>query len=302
MSTFLSPPPTFFFFIIISTTPQLPVRIASVLRMSTAQQANLLGIPTELRLAIYDAILDADVDCDILDKWDEGFEDRGFWSRPSRNEQTRLDLTWCNLLLTCRTIHTELESHMSKTRTGTYVAEIERNSHSITTFRWRRLDCAPRDVKSMIVEFKTEDPDCGFWGDGGPRPIVRELFQSLNLLLHCGPWLDVRYQLPELMHIGKLTIVPCFPALESGSSDWDPTYAMSGARSTYAQLRSFASTICQQGIAYGAVDKFEVTMGEETWEMEVKDCGRWEMPEGWRGYGFEWGLDQFREPSSWPES
>lgn len=281
------------------------------LRMTASQKASLLGIPTELRLAVYDVVLNTDLDCRILEGWESGHGRQGFWSRPRRNEQARLDVAWCNLLLTCKTIHDELEPHMSQTLTGVYIADIERRSqHSLGSFTWRRLDCHPRNVKQMIVRFKHEgDFKSTFWGDAAPHPIVRELFQTLNVLLHCGPRMDIKRELPEPMHIDKLAIIPVLPDLIPGTH---PSYRKTNFYRRHRisdQLRDFASNVCQQGIVYGLVDRFEVMMGKKAfepgtniWGMDVEDLGDWEMPGHWHGYGFEWGMDQFRQASTQVDS
>ncbi|KAM3417419.1 hypothetical protein BST61_g5665 [Cercospora zeina] len=190
------------------------------------------------------------------------------------------------------------------TRTGAYIAEIERCRHSLGAFRWRKLDCSPRHIENMLVIFKSEPNRkwYRFQGCGGPLPIVRELFQSRNVLLHCGPRMDVTKPLPELMHIGKLKIVLSFPASKRGPPDWDSSSVRDYRIANFEEICAIASTVCAQGIVYGHVDKMEVAMGEKTWEMEVQDRGQWLMPESWHGYGFEWGLDQFRQTCTHSDS
>ncbi|KAF2208635.1 hypothetical protein CERZMDRAFT_101087 [Cercospora zeae-maydis SCOH1-5] len=225
--------------------------------LATSQEASLLSIPPELRLHIYDAILDADIDYPILESW-RSVESRhqGFSSEPKRHEQTKLDVIWCNLLLACKTIHVELNSHMGKTRTGAYIAEIERCRHALGAFRWRKLGCAPRHIENMLVIFKSESDRKWdrFWGVEGPLPIVRELSQSLNVLLHCGPRTDVSKQLPEPMHIGKLTIVLALPASKRCPPERDSSSVRDDRVTNFEEVRGIASTVCAQGIVHGLID------------------------------------------------
>ncbi|KAK5703659.1 hypothetical protein LTR17_021935 [Elasticomyces elasticus] len=141
--------------------------------MATAPPASFLGIPRELRLQIYEALQEQDIGYKVLDKWRGGHDARGFYATPIRDPEARLVIPWLSLLLSCRSVATEMQSMMRNPVQGddkhsTYVMETDlgRQSSDMGNVIWQRIPCAPTSAKVLLVHCYT-DTSKSFWGDGG---------------------------------------------------------------------------------------------------------------------------------------
>jgi len=142
--------------------------------MTTVPRASLLGIPTELRLQIYDSLMDEDVNYAVIKRWTGGHGRDGFFTTATRNPEARLNLPWLSAMLSCPTIAYEMRSLMRNRKEGdskytTYVmsAELGNGGGDVRDVTWQRLPCAPSDAEVLIIECGAESDDFEPWGDGG---------------------------------------------------------------------------------------------------------------------------------------
>ncbi|KAK0338254.1 hypothetical protein LTR02_005968 [Friedmanniomyces endolithicus] len=265
--------------------------------MATVPRASLLGIPPELRLQIYDSLFDEDVDYNVIKRWTGSFQEGSFSTSPMRNPEARLTLPWLSAMLSCRTIAHEMQSLMRDHKEGdskytTYVmaAELGNGGDDVRDVTWRRLPCAPSDAEVLIIECGAESDDFEPWGDGGPRNIVRSMYQTLNLFLHCGPRLDPTKPLPSgHVHLRELVVNVRM------RGEIRQYFSMSGepvkfSRSAYTLIRDMIlRPLCYTGLLVGYVDRAVISDGKEESEMPLK-AERGGVPEHWHRYGFEWGV------------
>ncbi|MGG6497742.1 UNVERIFIED_CONTAM: hypothetical protein NY603_32945, partial [Bacteroidetes bacterium 56_B9] len=69
--------------------------------------------------------------------------------------------------------------------------------------------------------------------------------------------MDIDKPLAEPMYIDKLTIVPSAPDLDPRTHRMDSVTNFHRRLRTADQLRNFVAIVCNQGIVYGLVDRFE---------------------------------------------
>ena len=133
------------------------------------EQASLLGIPPELRLHIYDYVLEMDLDCQVLTRMDH----KPRTSVPIRSPDTHLRLPWLSLMRSCKDIGAEISFHMQAalsdtsvtTRRHTYVLELD-VQHTVQNVTWRRISCAPQDARVLVAHCHV-DAEWQCYGDGG---------------------------------------------------------------------------------------------------------------------------------------
>ncbi|KAK5131648.1 hypothetical protein LTR08_000775 [Meristemomyces frigidus] len=272
--------------------------------MEDVPQASLLGLPRELRFHIYDALLHSDLNYTVL----QGFDD--VWSREEvralRSDQ-RLCLPWANLTLTCRTIAAELRSHTTRpsitadsdTRgQRTYVLELDMSAERrhLGAVTWHSLPCAPSEVDTLVVNctFGELQASIAFWGAGGPRGIVRALYQTLNAFLRCGPRLDMARPLRRAVHLRELVI-------RADPAGW-----------SYKKAARLLRMLAGNGLPSGCVDVLrapdwpagewrrrcrrvdgasapECPAGE--WRKGVRRVDGASVPDAWARYEFQSGVD-----------
>ena len=129
--------------------------------------------------------------------------------------------------------------------------------------------------------------DVKFWGDGGPRPIERDLYQTLNLLLHCGPRMDPGHPLPRAMKLEELII--CVIYVEDPDDDEE---MRTHVRDTFSEIYHAVETLQQTGLLWGLVDAVEVhDRGLNLPRVIVHRSEAPSVPAHWDRYGFEWGIE-----------
>lgn len=265
---------------------------------------SLLDLPTELRLQIYDMTIDEPINCNVLLRWSNSC-----CSRPNKNKHDRLNIPWVNLLAICWKIRSELKLHMA-TKAQTYTADIEAMGRSrLGPMTWRTIHCAPTDIQTVTVNYLASTRGSHrYRGCGGYCDIVSHLYQALNVLLHCGPRMDVHKALDAPMHIKKLVVNVCLSRTlfdSEGSGEIEKEEAeeeelpysdaeLRTQRRVARSIRGFAQDLCDQGMLYGLVDTFEIRHGDHVETLKVHDRGVWVMPKLWKGCGFDWGLEHFR--------
>ncbi|KAK1067176.1 hypothetical protein LTR33_011410 [Friedmanniomyces endolithicus] len=267
--------------------------------MTTVPRASLLGIPTELRLQIYDSLMDEDVNYAVIKRWTGGHGRDGFFTTATRNPEASLNLPWLSAMLSCPTIAYEMRSLMRNRKEGdskytTYVmsAELGNGGGDVRDVTWQRLPCAPSDAEVLIIECGAESDDFEPWGDGGPRNIVRSMYQTLNLFLHCGPRLDpTNPLLLGHVHLRELVVNVRM------RGEIRQYFSMSGepikfSRSAYTLIRDMIlRPLCYTGLLVGYVDRAAISDGKEESVMPMR-TERGGVPEHWDRYGFEWGVGE----------
>ncbi|KAF7351219.1 hypothetical protein MSAN_01553000 [Mycena sanguinolenta] len=127
-----------------------------------------LGLPTELRLRIYEAVFDSPLDCQVT---------RRIRNKPPAHTVPALPVPWLRLMLVCKAITEELR-HLHTSRNTTYELEIDNldKRHRIADeVTWRRIPCPPSSIRTLQANL-TLHVGTTFWGDGGPMPLLSELY------------------------------------------------------------------------------------------------------------------------------
>ncbi|KAF8186973.1 hypothetical protein K438DRAFT_1973162 [Mycena galopus ATCC 62051] len=121
----------------------------------------LLDLPAELRLKIYDAVLDLPLDCKVVRH------------RPGRKPhpyQTSKSMTIAN----------ELQYYVHASANTTYKLEVnnlERRNSLVNEVTWREIPCPPSSARTLQATL-VFDSSTRFWGNGGPNPILSQLYQA----------------------------------------------------------------------------------------------------------------------------
>jgi len=119
-----------------------------------------------------------------------------------------------------------------------------------------------------------------------PRPIVRCMYQTLNLALHCGPRMDPVRPLAQPLHLHELVIIV---HERDGPEPREEEYHTTSGWA-YRRIASNMGSLCHTGLLAGLVDKVRVTSGTKEIEphLATENGG---VPALWGRYGFEWGLE-----------
>ncbi|KAF7344624.1 hypothetical protein MSAN_01944700 [Mycena sanguinolenta] len=260
----------------------------------------LLGLPTELRLQIYDGVVHLPIDCEVA-------------RRPSSQQPGPaqpapvLSIPWLSLALVCKTITEELRDYLHTSGNTTYELEIDntdpkQKQRSIPkTVTWRRIPCPPSSVRTLkanlVLHFGTR-----FWGCGGPMPILSQLYQVLNHFIHNGPFLARQSPLVNRIHLSTLIVQLCVknPDPEErraqGRQPYDKAFVDKQKKRHRGRLQTYVSRVVARGLLFGAVDKIVCRWAEgefddddkvREWEVSSQEIG--DMTE-WEQYGFEWGV------------
>ncbi|KAF7351188.1 hypothetical protein MSAN_01549800 [Mycena sanguinolenta] len=257
----------------------------------------MLNFPSELRLQIYDAVVDLSLDCRVARR-----ERKAFTMQPTPNRDTisaSLSIPWLNLALVCKTIANELQHHVQTSGNTAYQLEIDNleSQYSIAqTVTWLRIPCPPSNASvlqaDLVFDLKTR-----FWGAGGPNPILSELYQVLNCFIHNGPLLVRRSPLAKHIHLDTLI-------LQIRVIEPDPEEQRAKGRAPYSQatimelekwlcgdLKRYIALVVDRGLLFGAVDKILCRWPDQSeateWEVSLQPIG--DMTE-WNTYDFAWGV------------
>jgi hypothetical protein len=145
-------------------------QIVSTLSEPTTHQtprATLLGLPTELRLQIFELLIHEELEYNPI----ECFREQGF--APVRNTEAHLRLSWVQLLRSCKTTAEEVQDLLkapdrrprSACDAGETTSQHETNTWLLTEalplglgyvpardVTWRSISCSPSDVKHLVLE------------------------------------------------------------------------------------------------------------------------------------------------------
>ncbi|KAJ6487941.1 hypothetical protein C8R45DRAFT_1213922 [Mycena sanguinolenta] len=253
-----------------------------------------LGLPTELRLQIYDGVVHLPLEVP-----------RRIHKQPPGQAAPPLPIPWLSLMLVCKTMAEELRHHLYTSGNTTYELEINNlqgKHRSIAgEVTWQRIPCPPSSVRTLqatlVLHFVTM-----FWGCGGPNAILSQLYQVLNRFIHNGPLIVRGNPLPKHIHLSTLIVQICVtdPDPEErraqGRQPYDQAKVENVKRGHRRQLEKYISEVVERGLLFGAVDKIVCRWAEgefdddekvTEWEVSFEEIG--DMAE-WELHDFGWGV------------
>jgi len=282
--------------------------------MSPTNHPSLLGLPRELRLLIYGYIRRLDVNWLVLESFHDEHDGDGYKATPVRSDPLPC-IPWLALTSTCRTIAHELGSslwppkpeHVSAgahkqapdlTASRTYALDVELiGSEQVGQVGWQKIPCAPADARTLHVTIHCDaaDTEGCLWGCGGPMPVVRSLYQLLNLFLHCGPRLDATLVLQKPVCLLELVIEvkearKVLGHLDEGYTVYDEDFVRTKPSEIYEQIVSFLWQFEETGLLFEYVERLRVVGSGAASERQVRQMDGAGVPALWEGYGFEWGV------------
>ncbi|KAI0205878.1 hypothetical protein F4808DRAFT_408153 [Astrocystis sublimbata] len=256
------------------------------------KEASLLGISRELRQQIYGYVMRLSLDYEIA-KYADGACDAGFRTCIYRNRDS-MTISWVSLLLSCKYINTELSAYMSSPSIlgnedlHTYQLDIRGTSRgTLMSSQWQRISCPPSKARRVLVNYYVGinqlDRRIHIWGSGGPMPILRQLYQTLNLLLQNGPILSRSTALQHPLNLESLhfIVIPDKICDEGG-------------------IESFLKDLGKCGFLRGYIDRIYVKSSAGDEDFAVEGVENVEVPSFWDGYGFEWGPD-YKKSVQWKD-
>ena len=268
---------------------------------SPVDQCHLLRISRELRYCIYDHVIHLNPPSDTVWDYENGFGKGRFRTSHYNPHSTRhkFSIPWVDLLLTCKAISIEmiayldLQSNLGKEENRTWTLELATSSGRLKPALWRQIPCHPAKAEILAANLGFRNRKAEFWGCGGPRPVVRQLYQTLNRFLHYGPVFGRQVLLSQPLRLKTLVIRAMrgssradvqTPAHSDSNRIRDPT-------GNYRLLCTFVQDLKRTGILWGYIDAIQIIDEDnhEKQEILIQFVENARVPEDWDGYGFEWG-------------
>lgn len=125
-------------------------------------------------------------------------------------------------------------------------------------------------------------------------PVVRQLYQTLNLVLHNGPVLSRASPLPHALKLKRM--VMHVTAVRAGgpndSADLTPP-STAQSDSSSSDLESCVGVLISHlkriGVLWGYIDHVQVIDGKGQQDFVIEPVDNAGVPADWDRYGFEWG-------------
>ena len=232
----------------------------------SVKRASLLGLPRELRLAIYDHVSSTPLDC---------LPSRRFINRISSSKSTLIrrgtnnraesrkffHIPYLNLLTTCRTMAGEMravmqqESFTTKFEKGTYVLDIwvSKTNHHLRKLVWRTVLCAPEEVQILRANIFLEDADVISRNAWNQPSLGKCFYHVVNLFIHCGPRMNPKKPLKQQVKLERLEMV--FHNSNCKSVD-DCLTAGYDCLPAWRNLRCFARPLLTQAFRYDRLERY----------------------------------------------
>jgi hypothetical protein len=268
---------------------------------SISDSCHLLRIPLEIRYSIYDLVIHFIPPSDTVWKYKGGYANGEFYTTIFKDADTSFSLPWVNLLLTSKVLSEELRAYMSRpsgvdkhTKSCWELDIVAVQQGHLKTAQWRQLTCHPADVNTLVANIEFPDQRILFWGCGGPRPIVRQLYQSLNGILHYGPTFAGVHLLSQHLRLKTLVLnLRTTPPDQSGVSSDTRNYR---GHERFAELTSEVENLKKTGLLWSYIENIRIVDDDSHMEseMEIYQVNNPKVPEFWDKYGFEWGPDGTR--------
>jgi hypothetical protein len=179
---------------------------------SSVGQCHLLRISRELRHSIYDLVIDFDPPTDISWQYKGGFGKDGYITNIVKTSSTKFSIPWVELLSTCKAINMEMiayldvRSNVGKEEHHTWTLQLATFGGFLKPSLWRQIPCPPAQARILVAKIDFTEKNAKFWGSGGPMPIVRFLYQTLNRILHYGPAFGRQVPLAEPLRLKTLVL------------------------------------------------------------------------------------------------
>jgi hypothetical protein len=180
---------------------------------SPVEQCHLLRISRELRHCIYDQVTRLDPPSDTVWQYKNSHNSDGFNTTIIKAPDTNFSIPWVNLLLTCKSISTEIIAFLD---IGSSLGNEERRTWNIELTAsdggalrpalWRQIPCHPARAEILVANIGFASESTQFWGCGGPMSIVRNLYQTLNRILHYGPAFGRQIPLSQPLRLKTLVL------------------------------------------------------------------------------------------------
>ncbi|KAI0436255.1 hypothetical protein F4803DRAFT_557204 [Xylaria telfairii] len=254
-----------------------------------ARKASFLGIPRELRQMIYHYVLRFDLNYKIVERYGNELKRNFCYTRMYRHHDNTPTVPWVNLLLTCKYINIEVDAYMSlhiNEDTHTYTIDIDASYRGfLRSSTLRNIPCSPSTVNTVLANILIDfdpRPECfEIARHSGFTTIVRQLYQTLNLLLHNGPILSRDFPLRQPLKLKNLDIYTIV------TSDYHSMFRYDGLEWiigwTFRQ-------IIRTGLLRGYVDYVHlINQDGHITEFAIQPVEIAGAPTAWTGYGFEWG-------------
>ncbi|KAI1742791.1 hypothetical protein F4680DRAFT_411751 [Xylaria scruposa] len=254
------------------------------------REGTFLGIPREIRQYIYHYVIRSDLDYEVVKLYKDGRNNHGSTTVMYKHPVETLTVPWVNLLHTCKYINTELGAYMSSPLilgdevNRTYTMDIYGTAgKALRSTTWKNIPCSPSNVNTILVNIhidrRSQRRPIHVRGDGGPRPVVRQLYQTLNLLLHNGPILSRASPLQQPLKLKNLDVH--LIVTSDGVPD-APIPADTGLKWCLVTLKNV-------GLLKGYIDHVNIDNEDGHTELAIEAVDNAGVPNSWDRYGFEWG-------------
>jgi hypothetical protein len=264
---------------------------------STYDSAHLLTIPREIRYSIYDLVIHCEP-TEAVWNYEEAFERSKYKDIVSKTPEKRFSLPWINLLSTCKLVKNEMTAYM-KPSSGTDPVDrfpwvldiIASDDGRLEAGRWREISCHPASIKTLIANISTPRKVLNFWGDGGPMPIVWELYQTLNWILHFGPVLRRQNPLSSPLRLRTLVIrVISGPPREH---EKPMNSRLLQIRGSFNVIRRLIERLNNTGLLANYINNVKMIdeSTKDELDIAIEHDEDPQVPEAWKDYGFGWGPD-----------
>lgn len=238
-------------------------------------------------MLVYDYALRFDLNHAVVKLYANGRDNDGSYTRMYRHSDKALTVPWVNLLLTCKYVNFEVAAYMSLHNEDlrTYTVDIHASSCGfLRSSTLQKIPCSPSKVNTVLANIRIDfEPHHEYFqivGDGGLMPIVRQLYQTLNLLLHNGPVLSRASPLRHPLKLKNLDIRAVVTS-DDGSKP---------RRSNISwNLKWILQALRNSGLLQGYVGYVHIIDEDGHTELAIEAVDKAGVPTSWDGYGFEWG-------------
>jgi hypothetical protein len=266
-----------------------------IIMASHIETCYLLTIPREIRYYIYDLVMHLSLSDETVWKYQHGFGNGGFFTRIYKESETSFSLPWINLLTTCRTISKEMRLYMSPSsavdnpQKYSWILDIVAGQVQLEAAQWRQISCPPTSVNTLVANIEFPGGRAQFRGDGGPMPILQQLYQTLNRVLHYGLNFGGHRHLSQHLRFKTLVLnLKTSPGHEYGSSEHHNSWVFE----RFDHMSLFINRLEHTGVLWGYIESIGIVDmdGHHELDVIVQPDENPRVPNAWNGYGFQWGV------------
>lgn len=238
--------------------------------------ATLLGLPSELRLSIYDHVFQQQLNVRPID----GFRlERHYPPSPHglqgsfvrvtdvSTQQENFVIPWLNLTLSCKAVAQEIQQHLESPSflhlDINYTFELDLTpatgveTNSLIVAAWRRIPCPPQGMRKLVIH-----------NNGAAAAII----PALNLFLHCGINMDRKRPLTEHLTLDDLVVNVLSPralAVPEQIDGFEPVDEHARSKPEFEHTHAVLSNYHRMGKLSGYLRKVRVCGGGKTDEFQV---------------------------------